>query len=207
MNERLSQQITFLLEADKLKRVLRRTPLTDASRPENSAEHSWHLVLAAIVLAERAPQPLDLLRVLEMLAVHDLVEIDAGDTFAYDHGHLGTKAERERAAADRLFPLLPPEQGARLRARWEEFEAHETAEAHFANALDRLQPLLQNACAGGGSWRDHEITRQQVLRRMDPIRTAIPDVWPRVLEIVEAFSAAGILREGISAAAQPGGQP
>ena len=194
MSDRLTQQIAFLLEADKLKTVLRRTPLTDASRPENSAEHSWHLVLAAIVLAERTAPDLDLLRVVEMLAVHDLVEIDAGDTFAYDHAHLGTKAERERAAADRIFPLLPPDQAARLRARWEEFEAHETPEARFANALDRLQPLLQNACAGGGSWSSHDVTRDQVFRRMDPIKSTMPDVWPHVVEIVERFCAAGILR-------------
>lgn len=194
MSDRLAQQIAFLLEADKLKAVLRRTPLTDASRLENSAEHSWHLVLAAVVMAEHASAEVDLLTVLEMLTVHDLVEIDAGDTFAYDAGHLGTKTERERAAADRIFALLPPDQGARFRARWEEFEAHETPEARFANALDRLQPLLQNASAGGGSWRDHHVTRQQVLGRMDPIRSATPDLWPRVLEIVDAFCASGVLR-------------
>jgi putative hydrolase of HD superfamily len=206
MSERLAQQIAFLLEADKLKAILRRTPLTDASRPENSAEHSWHLVLAAIVMAEHATMQVDLLRVLEMLTVHDLVEIDAGDTFAYDDGHLGTKVERERAAADRIFALLPPDQGARLRESWEEFEAHETAEARFANALDRLQPLLQNACAGGGSWRDHEVTREQVLRRMDPIRSTMPDLWPQVLEIVEAFCASGVLRGDTPAASPTGGQ-
>lgn len=194
MSDRLAQQIAFLLEADKLKTILRRTPLTDGSRPENSAEHSWHLVLAAIVLAERVAVPVDLLRVLEMLAVHDLVEIDAGDTFAYDAGHLGTKVERERAAADRIFALLPPDLAARLRDRWEEFEAQETSEARFANALDRLQPLLQNACAGGGSWSSHEVTRQQVLGRMDPIRSTMPDLWPHVLDIIERFCAAGVLR-------------
>jgi len=194
MSDRLAQQIAFLLEADKLKTILRRTPLTDGSRPENSAEHSWHLVLTAMVMREHVTVDVDLLRVLEMLTVHDLVEVDAGDTFAYDAGRLDTKADRERAAADRIFALLPPDQGARLRACWEEFEAHETAEARFANALDRLQPLLQNACAGGGSWRDHEVTRQQVLRRMDPIQSTMPDLWPRVLEIIEAFCASGILR-------------
>jgi putative hydrolase of HD superfamily len=194
MSDRLAQQIAFLIEADKLKAVLRRTPLTDASRLENSAEHSWHLVLAAVVMAEHASVEVDLLRVLEMLTMHDLVEIDAGDTFAYDAGHLGTKTERERAAADRIFALLPLDQRARFRARWEEFEAHETPEARFANALDRLQPLLQNACAGGGSWRDHHVTRQQVLGRMDPIRSAMPDLWPRVLEIIDAFCASGVLR-------------
>jgi putative hydrolase of HD superfamily len=203
--DRLAQQIAFLLEADKLKSVLRRTPLTDGSRPENSAEHSWHLALAAIVMAEHVTTKIDLLSVLEMLTVHDLVEVDAGDTFAYDAGHLNTKAERERAAADRIFALLPSDQGARLRARWEEFEAHETAEARFANALDRLQPLLQNACAGGGSWRDHEVTRDQVLRRMDPIRSTMPDLWPRVQEIIDAFCASGVLRGDMPAAGRPGG--
>lgn len=151
-------------------------------------------MLAAVVLREHATAEVDLLRVLEMLTVHDLVEIDAGDTFAYDTSHLGTKADRERAAADRIFALLPPDQGARLRACWEEFEAHETPEARFANALDRLQPLLQNACAGGGSWSSHEVTRQQVLRRMDPIRSTMPALWPRVVEIIEAFCSAGVLR-------------
>jgi len=206
-DDRLAQQIAFLLEADKLKAILRRTPLTDGSRPENSAEHSWHLVLAAVVMAEHTDADVDLLHVLEMLAVHDLVEIDAGDTFAYDAGHLGTKADRERAAADRLFALLPPDQAARLRGRWEEFEAHETPEACFANALDRLQPLLQNACAGGGSWRDHDVTRHQVLQRMDPIRSTMPAVWPRVLEIIETFCAAGVLRTDTPAAGSSGRAP
>jgi 5'-deoxynucleotidase YfbR-like HD superfamily hydrolase len=151
MSDRLTQQIEFLIEADKLKQVLRRTPLADRSRRENSAEHSWHLILAAIVLREYSAAQIDLLRVLEMLAVHDLVEIDAGDTFAYDTQDLVTKAERERSAADRVFALLPTDQASRLRSLWEEFEAQETPEACFANAMDRLQPLLQNACAQGGS--------------------------------------------------------
>jgi len=207
MSDRLAQQIAFLIEADKLKAILRRTPLTDGSRPENSAEHSWHLILTALVMREHATAEVDLLRVLEMLTVHDLVEIDAGDTFAYDAGHLGTQADRERAAADRIFALLPPDQGALLRARWEEFEADETPEARLANALDRLQPLLQNACAGGGSWHGNDITRQQVLRRMDPIRTTMPGVWPRVLEIVEEFCRSGILRTEGPAAGASGGRP
>src|SRR5689334_7325540 len=149
---RLARQIEFLAEADKLKTIVRRTPLADGSRLENSAEHSWHVALAAITLGEYAAG-VDLLRVLELIAVHDLVEIDAGDTFAYDPDgrvHV-TKAERERAAADRLFGLLPADQASRLRQRWEEFEANETAAARYANALDRLQALLQNMAAGGGS--------------------------------------------------------
>jgi len=193
-DDRLAQQIAFLVEADKLKQVIRRTPLADGSRKENSAEHSWHLVLTAIVLREHSADDVDLLRVLEMLAVHDLVEIDAGDTFAYDTQDLVTKAEREQAAADRVFALLPPDEAARLRTLWEEFEAHESADARFANAVDRLQPLLQNASAKGGSWRDYDIDRGQVLQRMAPIERAVPAAWPLVLKIVDEFCASGLLR-------------
>ena len=195
-DDRLAQQIAFLIEADKLKQVIRRTPLTDGSRRENSAEHSWHLALTAIVLREYSAEEVDLLRVLEMVAVHDLVEIDAGDTFAYDAQDLLTKAEREQAAADRVFALLPADEGARLRLLWEEFEAHETADARFANAVDRLQPLLQNASAKGGSWRDYDVERSQVLRRMAPIQQAVPAAWPLVLKIVDDFCASGLLRTG-----------
>jgi 5'-deoxynucleotidase YfbR-like HD superfamily hydrolase len=192
--DRLAQQMAFLIEADKLKQVIRRTPLVDSSRRENSAEHSWHLVVAAIVLREHAAEQIDLLRVLEMLAVHDLVEIDAGDTFAYDAQDLVTKAERELAAADRVFALLPSDQASRLRLLWEEFEARETPDARFANAMDRLQPLLQNACSQGGSWRDHTIERGQVLHRMAPIQAALPAAWPLVMRIVDDFCASGLLK-------------
>src|SRR5690349_5610133 len=152
-NDRLTRQIAFLAEADKLKTVIRRTPLGDASRRENSAEHSWHLAIAALALSDYA-EGMDQCRVLELVAVHDLVEIDAGDTFAYDRNldvHR-TKAERERAAAARIFGMLPPDQAQRLQVLWEEFEAAETREARFANALDRIQALVQNMLAGGGSW-------------------------------------------------------
>jgi putative hydrolase of HD superfamily len=190
---RLDQQLAFLLEADKLKNVLRRTALTDASRRENSAEHSWHLVLAAAILREHAGD-VNLLRVLEMLAIHDLVEIDAGDTFAYDSTANLDRAEREQRAADRIFGLLPPEQSAELRSLWEEFEAAETADARFAVALDRLQPLLNNHHSNGGSWRAHNITRDQVLKRMSPIERALPSLWPEVLDIVEQNCALGHIR-------------
>jgi putative hydrolase of HD superfamily len=185
--EPLVARIAFLVEADKLKTILRRTPLTDNSRPENSAEHSWHLALAAMTLAEHSPEPIALTRVLELVTVHDLVEIDAGDTFAYDQAGYETKAERERLAADRLFGLLPAEQGARFRALWEEFEAQETAESRFANALDRLQALLQNMAAGGGSWSAPGVNRTAVLRRMLPIQTAMPGLWPFVLDVIERY--------------------
>jgi putative hydrolase of HD superfamily len=191
---RLARQIEFLTEADKLKTIVRRTPLADQSRLENSAEHSWHVALAAIALREYAPD-VDLQRVLELIAVHDLVEIDAGDTFAYDPDgrvHM-TKADRERAAADRVFGLLPADQGARLRERWEEFEAMESAEARYANALDRLQALLQNMSAGGGSWSTYGVTRAQVLARMAPVETTLPDVWPFVLDVIERFCDSGAI--------------
>lgn len=193
-SERLAQQIAFLVEADKLKTVERRTPLTDNSRLENSAEHSWHLALAAIALREWAPG-VDVGRVLELVAVHDLVEIDAGDTFAYDTAGAETKVDRERAAAARIFGLLPEEQGRLLRARWEEFESMATRESRYANALDRFQALLQNMKAGGGSWTTHGVTREQVVKRMAPVQAAMPDVWPYVLSVIDRFCASAAIKE------------
>lgn len=194
MNERLARQIAFLVEADKLKSIVRRTPLVDVSRLENSAEHSWHLVLVIMVMREYGPKNIDWMRVMEMVAVHDLVEIDAGDVSAYDVDAFAAKAQREQAAADRIFGLLPADQHAHFRELWNEFEAHETAEARFANAVDRLQPLIQNAHASGGSWRSQTLVRAQILHRMAPIEASLPDVWPHVLEVVESFCAAGVLR-------------
>jgi putative hydrolase of HD superfamily len=193
-DDRLARQIAFLVEADKLKQILRRTPLVDGSRQENSAEHSWHMILAALIAREYAPGPLDLPHAIELVAVHDLVEIDAGDTFAYDVSAQVGKDLRERAAAERLFGLLPADQASRCRAWWDEFEAQETPEARFANAIDRLQPLLQNAYSGGGSWRTHDVSREQVLRRMAPIETTMPALWPFVVELIDAFCASGTIR-------------
>jgi putative hydrolase of HD superfamily len=196
-SDRLPRQVAFLIEADKLKTIIRRTPLVDRSRGENSAEHSWHLLLAAMVLREHLPaegKECDLLRVLQLLVVHDLVEIDAGDTFAYDAVGQTTKAAREIAAADRIFGLLPSDQASEFRALWEEFEEQRSPEARFAHAMDRVQPLLQNASSGGGSWSTHEVTRDQVLRRMAPIESELPAVWPFVLQIIDAFCASGVIR-------------
>lgn len=193
---RLARQLEFIVELDGLKRTLRQTLLTDASRQENSAEHSWHLAMAALLLAEHATEPVDVTRVVQMALVHDVVEIDAGDTFCYDAAaNLGREA-RERQAAERLFGLLPAAQGAELRALWEEFEAAETADARFAVALDRLQPLLQNHRSGGGSWRRHGVTRAQVTARMRPIRDALPAAWPVVERILDEACAAGWIAEG-----------
>jgi putative hydrolase of HD superfamily len=190
---RLAQQIAFLIEADKLKSVVRRTPLVDSSRLENSAEHSWHLVLVIMVLREYGPAGVDWMRVMEMVAVHDLVEIDAGDVSAYDVKGLAAKQQREQAAADRIFGVLPADQRDRFRDLWDEFEAQTTNEARFATAVDRLQPLLQNEHSGGGSWCSQTLADKQVLARMAPIEAAIPDLWPHVLEVIESFCRAGVL--------------
>jgi 5'-deoxynucleotidase YfbR-like HD superfamily hydrolase len=191
---RLEQQLSFCKELDKLKNILRQSLLMDASRRENSAEHSWHLAAMAMLLCEYAVAPVDLTRVLKMLLVHDVVEIDAGDTFAYDAVNLETQHAREQQAADRLFGLLPADQGSELRRLWEEFEHHETAEAKFANALDRLQPLLQNFHSGGQSWMKHQVSRDQVMSRMQPVKVGMPEAWPVVLQIIDDACAAGIVK-------------
>jgi putative hydrolases of HD superfamily len=139
----------------------------------------------SFLLAEYATESVDIPRVMKMLLVHDLIEIDAGDTFAYDVTANLDRAERERRCADRIFGLLPEEQGRHLRALWEEFEAFQTAESKYANALDRLQPLLHNTRTEGGTWRIHSVARDQVYRRMEPIRTALPELWPVVTRIIE----------------------
>lgn len=189
-NERLARQIDFLIEMDKLKSVARRSPLADGSRVENSAEHSWHLALMAMVLSGYAAEPVDVARVVRMLLVHDIVEIDAGDTYAYDPAANVGKAEREQEAAGRLFGLLPDDQAADLHALWEEFEARATAEARFANSLDRLMPLLHNYLNDGRVWREHGVTAEQVRRRMAPVAEGSPDLGT----IVEAILADSLSR-------------
>ena len=194
MPTRLSQQLAFILEIDKLKSILRQTPITGPERrQENDAEHSWHIAVIAALLAEYAPTAIDVARVIRMLLIHDIVEIDAGDTFAYDVAGYSDKEERESRAADRIFGLLPADQTAELRALWDEFEAAATAESRYANALDRLQPLLLNSRTGGGSWTNHRVTRAQVLARMEPVRHGTPELWPVVLAIVDDASARGWL--------------
>ena len=192
---RLTQQIQFIIEIDQLKQVLRQTLLNDGSRRENSAEHSWHLAMMVIVLAEYAPQGVVLLNAIKMVLVHDLVEIDAGDTFCYDVQGNESKAEREAQAALRLFGLLPADQASELRSLWEEFEAQETPTAKFAAALDRIQPLLHNQQNQGGTWLIHNITRDQVMKRMAPVETGAPELWLFVQQVIEDCVAAGYLKE------------
>lgn len=191
--DRLARQLAFVVEIDRLKGVLRRTPLVDRSRRENTAEHSWHLATMAMLLAEHAGAGVDAARAMRIALVHDIVEIDAGDTFAYDAAANVGKVEREHAAADRIFGMMPPDQAASFRSLWEEFEAQETPSSRYANALDRLQPLLVNFEAGGGSWVTYSVRRPQVLKRMEPIRLWMPGVWPHVLEIIDRACAAGLI--------------
>lgn len=179
---RLASQLAFLIELDKLKTVLRRTTLVDRSRPENTAEHSWHIAVAAVLLEEHAVERgVDLLRVIKMLLVHDVVEIDAGDTFCYDVEANLDKLEREQRAAVRLFGLLPADQATELRELWDEFEAGATPEARYAAALDRLQPVLQNLHTEGHSWRAHGVCRSQVVHRNRRIGDAAPEIWEHLL--------------------------
>jgi putative hydrolase of HD superfamily len=192
--ERLDRQLAFVREIDRLKTIVRRTSLHDASRLENSAEHSWHLATMALVLGEHAPEGADVLHAVRLLLVHDIVEIDAGDTFAYDTAGHVDKDARERAAAARIFGILPDDQGDALRALWEEFEAGETPTARFANALDRLQPLLANLANGGGSWHAAGVTRAAVRRRMGPIEQGCPTLWPWVCAAIDRAHAEGLIR-------------
>lgn len=194
MTERIERQVAFLAEVDRLKGVLRQTTLIDGSRRENSAEHSWQVALAAAVLAEHAPPGTDVPHAVRMALVHDIVEIDADDTFAYDAAANVGKEEREQRAAERIFGLLPADQAAEVRALWDEFEAGETPAARFAVALDRILPLVVNFHGGGGTWKLHGITRAQVQRRMAPIREGAPGVWPWVERMIEAACERGYVR-------------
>jgi putative hydrolase of HD superfamily len=198
--DRLDQQIRFVGEIDQLKGVLRQTMLAGPGRRENSAEHSWHLAVMALALAEHAPAGTDIGRVTAMLLVHDMVEIDAGDLFVYaDAAQQARQEEAERAAADRIFALLPSDQAGRLRGLWDEFEERRTPEARFARALDRLQPMLENLKVGGGTWREHGITADQVLAKVRLIEDGSPALGRYARDLV-----ARAVRDGLLAPA-PGG--
>jgi putative hydrolase of HD superfamily len=187
---RLDRQIAFLNEADKLKTVIRGTTLTDASRYENSAEHSWHLALYALVLSDQAGPGVDINRVIRMLILHDLVEIDAGDNPIFGDFDASAVAAQEQAAADRIFGLLPEDLGQDLRDIWEEFEAAQTPTARFAKSLDRFQPPMQNLVSGGGSWTDYDVTEQQVADRVgSKIAIGAPALWEYARKRIAAFFA------------------
>jgi putative hydrolase of HD superfamily len=191
---RLEQQLDFILEVDRLKSVLRETLLTDSSRKENSAEHSWQLAVMVIVFSEYADDEIDLKRVLKMVVIHDLVEIDAGDTYAYNHEAQEEKEEREREAAESIFGLLPSDQAQEFRTLWEEFESRETSEAMFAKAIDRLQPLIHNYHTGGESWKDHDVRLDDVLDRNEIIQDGSERLWAYTEQLIEAAVERGMLK-------------
>ncbi len=191
--QRLVQQIAFIAECDKLKEIFRQTINSKSRRAENDAEHSWAFCLCVMVLAEHANEPIDVLRVLKMGLIHDLVEIDAGDTFAYDTAAVVGQHDREARAADRIFGLLPADQASEFRALWDEFEARATPEAKFAHACDRFQPMLLNARSEGGSWRAHGITHDNAQRRAAPVADGSTVLWENIEEMLHDAVAAGHL--------------
>jgi putative hydrolases of HD superfamily len=194
MTERFRQQLDFIQEIDTLKHVYRRTYLLDGARLENDAEHSWHLAVMVLLLTEyAAEQPLDTLRMVKMVLIHDLVEIDAGDTYLYDEQAGRDKAEREQRAADRIFRLLPEDQAMEFRALWDEFEARATPEAQFAASLDRFQPLLHNYATKGKSWKEHGIRSEQVIQRCQHIQDGSPQLWAYAEALIQRSVEAGYL--------------
>jgi putative hydrolases of HD superfamily len=193
--QRLQQQIQFILEIDRLKQIMRQSYITGGGRKENSSEHSWHLAVMALVLAEHACEPIDLMNVVKMVLVHDLVEIDAGDTFIYDAQAGADKSDREARAADRIFGLLPDDQQEEFRGLWEEFEARETPDAKFAAALDRLMPLMHNYYSKGKTWKEHNVHKNQVIDRNRHIRHGSEALWDFARSLIEDAVAKGYLAE------------
>lgn len=195
MSERMDRQINFILELDKEKNILRQTHLTGHGRRENDAEHSWHLAVMAYLLKEYANEPIDIARVMIMCLIHDAVEIDAGDTYAYDKEGLSTQKEREAKAADRIFGLLPADQRDEFRGIFEEFEANETPEARFAHAMDNFQPLLLNNSNNGGDWKEHDVCLEQVLGRQNKTKLGSEEIFARTMEILEDNVKKGTLKK------------
>jgi putative hydrolases of HD superfamily len=187
VSARLRCQLEFLLEVDRLKQVFRRSYLIGLDRNENTAEHSWHLAVAAMVLAEYSKEKIDANRVIRLVLVHDLVEIDAGDTFIYDDAGNAAKEAKERAAAQRVFGLLPEEQAQEFMNLWREFEDRQTAEAKFAFALDRLMPILHNAFNQGRGWKEHGIRQEQALAKNQPMSDGAPELWRAARTLIKQW--------------------
>lgn len=181
---RLEEQIHFILEVDKLKNIIRQNYLADGSRKEDDADHSWHLALMCAILSEYATEKIDVLKTMTMVLIHDIVEIDAGDTYAYDRKAHDTKRQREVAAADRIFRLLPTDQAEKMRTLWEEFEEGITPEAKFAITLDRMQPVLLNAGSDGRSWKEHQVRLSQILNRNETTHEGSEILWEYELGLI-----------------------
>ena len=194
--ERLEQQLKFIVEIDKVKNIFRQTYLADGERKENDAEHSWHIALMAYLLQEYSEEPVDVPKVILMVLIHDLVEIDAGDTYAYDSEGAKTKREREVKAAERIFGILPEDQRAYLRELWDEFEEYETADAKYAHLLDNFQPLLLNDASNGKSWKEHVVQKEQIYKRNKRIPETSEQVWKKMQDIIQKHIDLGHVKEG-----------
>lgn len=195
MDERLKKQLDFLLEIDREKQIFRQTHILGGSRRENDAEHAWHMAIMAFVLQEYANEEIDVLKVIQMVLMHDLVEIYAGDTYAYDEQAKKSQRERELAAADRIYGMLPEDQGMAYRKLWDEFEAKETAEAKFARMLDNYQPLSLNHANQGGDWRAHDVARSQVEKRNEISHEGSETIGKVIADIIEENVKKGNLRD------------
>lgn len=194
----LLKQIDFIKEIDKLKYIQRKTKLFNSDRNENDAEHSWHLAMMTIVLAEHSDKPIDVLKVLKMVLIHDIVEIDAGDTFIYDTQKNHTNTEEELLAAKRIFGLLPPEQAEEFIAIWQEFEEGKTDEAKFAKSMDRLEPLLQNTSNNGGTWKEFNVPFQKVYDKKKAIKEGSATIWEYAENLLNENVEKGILSKEIA---------
>lgn len=195
VNERLMKQIQFITEIDKLKRIFRQNVVINTDRNENDAEHSWHLAIMAMLLSEYSEdQGIDTLRVVKMVIIHDLVEIDAGDTFCYDEKGYEDKEEREQKAAKRLFSILPPDQAQEIMGLWREFEELHTPEARFAACMDRMQPLILNYNTNGHTWQKPGVTSAKVLKRNELLEKNAPELWEFAKEIIEDSIKKGYLQ-------------
>lgn len=183
--ERFERQVNFILEIDKEKNILRQTHLSGHGRRENDAEHAWHMAVMIYLLKEYSNEPIDVAKAMMMALIHDIVEIDAGDTYAYDTAGLETQKEREEKAADRIFGMLPDDQRAELRSLFEEFEAYESPEAKFARAMDNFQPLLLNDSNEGGDWREHRVKKSQVMGRQMKTKLGSAEIWDYTKNIIE----------------------
>lgn len=193
--ERFEKQLAFILEADKEKNIFRQTHLSGHGRRENDAEHAWHMAMMAYLLKEYANEEIDIAKTMMMILIHDIVEIDAGDTFAYDPKGLETQKEREEQAADRIFGMLPEDQKQELRALFGEFEAYETPEAKFAHVMDNFQPLLLNSSNDGDDWKAHEVSRTQVMKRHAKTRLGSEVIGAYAEGLIEKHVQAGIIKD------------
>lgn len=195
MDDRMRKQIEFALLMDKQKNIFRQNHLADNSRRENDAEHAWHMAVMAYLFREYANEDIDISKVILMCLIHDVVEIEAGDTYAYDEEAKKSQREREEIAKKHIFGMLPSDQGHKLEALFDEFEAQETAEARFAKAMDNLQPVLLHEANGGGDWKEHEVTKEQIMRRQEKTRHGSEELFEVIKDIIDKHIAEGNIKE------------